>query len=160
MATVRSSRVLHLCDQPPRSLFQGISAPRKEFAVMYCPISPFASQACLCTKQLSKATKCTEVLMPPTCGWASPARRLGFKHLLVCNLFGVNYCVRCCACDAHVHLLRFRDVFTDILTRCDIVTTPGSGFGPGGEGFVRASAFGSRDNINEAVRRFKAAFSK
>jgi len=52
------------------------------------------------------------------------------------------------------------DVFTDILTRCDIVTTPGSGFGPGGEGFVRASAFGSRDNINEAVRRFKAAFSK
>jgi len=51
-------------------------------------------------------------------------------------------------------------VFTDILTRCDIVTTPGSGFGPGGEGFVRASAFGSRDNILEAVRRFKAAFGK
>jgi len=53
-----------------------------------------------------------------------------------------------------------RDVFTDILERCDIVTTPGSGFGPGGEGFVRASAFGSRDNINEAVKSFKVAFAK
>ena len=52
------------------------------------------------------------------------------------------------------------DVFTEILTKCDIVTTPGSGFGPAGEGFVRASAFGSRENINEAVIRFKKAFGK
>lgn len=36
------------------------------------------------------------------------------------------------------------DVFADILAQCDIVTTPGSGFGPAGEGFVRASAFGHR----------------
>ena len=36
------------------------------------------------------------------------------------------------------------DVFTDILHKCNIVTTPGSGFGPAGEGFVRASAFGHR----------------
>lgn len=36
------------------------------------------------------------------------------------------------------------DVFAEILERCNIVTTPGSGFGPAGEGFVRASAFGSR----------------
>ena len=35
-------------------------------------------------------------------------------------------------------------VFAEILERCNIVTTPGSGFGPGGEGFVRASAFGHR----------------
>lgn len=39
------------------------------------------------------------------------------------------------------------DVFSEILTQCDIVTTPGSGFGPGGEGFVRASAFGHRWDI-------------
>lgn len=52
------------------------------------------------------------------------------------------------------------DVFAEILTKCDIVTTPGSGFGPAGEGFVRASAFGSRENILEAVVRFKAAFGK
>ena len=42
--------------------------------------------------------------------------------------------------------------------RCDIVTTPGSGFGPGGEGFVRASAFGHRADIEEAVARFRAAY--
>lgn len=36
------------------------------------------------------------------------------------------------------------DVFADILKKCNIVTTPGSGFGPAGEGFVRASAFGHR----------------
>ena len=36
------------------------------------------------------------------------------------------------------------DVFAEILEKCDIVTTPGSGFGPAGEGFVRASAFGHR----------------
>ena len=36
------------------------------------------------------------------------------------------------------------DVFADILEKCDIVTTPGSGFGSAGEGFVRASAFGHR----------------
>ena len=36
------------------------------------------------------------------------------------------------------------DVFADILAKCHIVTTPGSGFGPGGEGFVRVSAFGHR----------------
>lgn len=36
------------------------------------------------------------------------------------------------------------EVFSEILTQCNIVTTPGSGFGPAGEGFVRASAFGQR----------------
>lgn len=36
------------------------------------------------------------------------------------------------------------DVFAEILSKCNIVTTPGSGFGPSGEGFVHASAFGSR----------------
>lgn len=52
------------------------------------------------------------------------------------------------------------DVFADILAQCDIVTTPGSGFGPAGEGFVRASAFGHREDILEAVERFKAKFGK
>eukprot|EP00803_Ostreobium_quekettii_P003671 evm.model.scf_66EXC.14 EVM.evm.TU.scf_66EXC.14 scf_66EXC:126003-130407(-) len=50
------------------------------------------------------------------------------------------------------------DVFADILEKCHIVTTPGSGFGPGGEGFVRASAFSTRENVNEAVSRFQAVF--
>lgn len=50
------------------------------------------------------------------------------------------------------------EVFEEILTKCDIVTTPGSGFGPAGEGFVRASAFGSRAAVLEAVERFKKAY--
>lgn len=52
------------------------------------------------------------------------------------------------------------DVFAEILEKCNIVTTPGSGFGPAGEGFVRASAFGSRPDILEAVKRFQAAYGK
>lgn len=51
------------------------------------------------------------------------------------------------------------DVFAEILEKADIVTTPGSGFGPGGEGFVRASAFGNRENILEAAERLKKMFS-
>eukprot|EP00889_Picochlorum_renovo_P003580 jgi/Picre1/30610/NNA_005971.t1 len=52
------------------------------------------------------------------------------------------------------------DVFAEILEKCDIVTTPGSGFGAAGDGFVRASAFGHRENILEAVERFKKVYSK
>lgn len=52
------------------------------------------------------------------------------------------------------------DVFAEILEKCDIVTTPGSGFGPAGEGFVRASAFGHRENILEAVERFQKVYGK
>ena len=52
------------------------------------------------------------------------------------------------------------DVFADILAKCDIVTTPGSGFGPAGEGLVRASAFGHRENILEAIERLKKVYSK
>ena len=52
------------------------------------------------------------------------------------------------------------DVFSEILTNCDIVTTPGSGFGAAGNGFVRASAFAHRENIMEAVERFKKAYGK
>lgn len=45
------------------------------------------------------------------------------------------------------------DVFTEILEKCHVVTTPGSGFGPAGEGFVRFSAFGHRTDVEEACRR-------
>ena len=50
------------------------------------------------------------------------------------------------------------DVFGEILEKTHVVTTPGSGFGPGGEGFVRVSAFGHRENILEACRRFKQLY--
>lgn len=50
------------------------------------------------------------------------------------------------------------DVFTEILEKTHLVTTPGSGFGPGGEGFIRVSAFGHRENVLEASRRLKQLF--
>ncbi|KAL6545863.1 hypothetical protein OROGR_009737 [Orobanche gracilis] len=52
------------------------------------------------------------------------------------------------------------DVFSEILEKTHVVTTPGSGFGPGGEGFVRVSAFGHRDNVLEACRRFKQLYKE
>ncbi|XP_073026845.1 LL-diaminopimelate aminotransferase, chloroplastic-like [Primulina eburnea] len=50
------------------------------------------------------------------------------------------------------------DVFSEILERTDVVVTPGSGFGPGGEGFIRVSAFGHRENVLEACERFKQLY--
>ena len=47
------------------------------------------------------------------------------------------------------------DVFSQILEKCQIVTTPGAGFGPAGQGFVRFSAFGHRPDIEEACRRLE-----
>eukprot|EP00283_Hemiselmis_rufescens_P019901 CAMPEP_0173437880 /NCGR_PEP_ID=MMETSP1357-20121228/18671_1 /TAXON_ID=77926 /ORGANISM="Hemiselmis rufescens, Strain PCC563" /LENGTH=406 /DNA_ID=CAMNT_0014403095 /DNA_START=25 /DNA_END=1245 /DNA_ORIENTATION=- len=52
------------------------------------------------------------------------------------------------------------EVFDEILEKCQVVTTPGVGFGPSGQGFVRISAFGDRDNVIEACKRFKAAYKK
>ncbi len=48
------------------------------------------------------------------------------------------------------------DVFDRILDECNVVTTPGSGFGPAGESFVRISAFGHRSDVEEACRRLAA----
>ncbi len=47
------------------------------------------------------------------------------------------------------------DLFERLLNDAAVVTTPGSGFGAGGEGFIRISAFNSRDNVREAVRRIR-----
>ncbi len=45
------------------------------------------------------------------------------------------------------------EAFDEFLHRYKIVTTPGSGFGESGEGFLRFSAFGNRKTIQEAVDR-------
>jgi len=45
------------------------------------------------------------------------------------------------------------DVFERFLERYHLVTTPGSGFGREGEGFLRLTAFGSRERVQEAVNR-------
>ena len=50
------------------------------------------------------------------------------------------------------------DVFSEILEKTHVVTTPGSGFGPAGDGFIRVSAFGHRGNVLEACKRFKQLY--
>ena len=45
--------------------------------------------------------------------------------------------------------------FDEILARAHIITTPGSGFGPSGEGFLRISGFGARKTIEEAKARLE-----
>ena len=45
------------------------------------------------------------------------------------------------------------DIFDKILDECRVVTTPGSGFGPSGESYLRFSSFGHRDDVREACRR-------
>jgi LL-diaminopimelate aminotransferase len=51
------------------------------------------------------------------------------------------------------------DFFDKLLKECNIVGTPGSGFGASGEGYFRISAFNSRENINEAMNRLKTKLS-
>ena len=52
------------------------------------------------------------------------------------------------------------DVFAEVLEGANVVTTPGSGFGPAGEGFLRFSSFGHRQDVEEACRRLVAHFGK
>jgi LL-diaminopimelate aminotransferase len=45
------------------------------------------------------------------------------------------------------------DFFDKLLHTCNVVVTPGSGFGAAGEGYFRISAFNSRENVEEAMKR-------
>ncbi len=45
------------------------------------------------------------------------------------------------------------DFFDLLLKKACVVTTPGAGFGPAGEGFIRLTAFGDADLTKEAVGR-------
>jgi LL-diaminopimelate aminotransferase len=48
-------------------------------------------------------------------------------------------------------------MFDRMLQDLNVVITPGSGFGPEGEGYFRISAFNSRANAGEVARRLEAA---
>jgi LL-diaminopimelate aminotransferase len=43
------------------------------------------------------------------------------------------------------------DFFDLLLEKAHVVVTPGSGFGPAGEHYVRVSAYGHREDVVEAV---------
>jgi LL-diaminopimelate aminotransferase len=49
--------------------------------------------------------------------------------------------------------------FDKLLGEAHIVGTPGSGFGPSGAGYFRLTAFGNRDNTEEAISRIKTRLS-
>jgi LL-diaminopimelate aminotransferase len=46
------------------------------------------------------------------------------------------------------------EFFDMLLSKINVVGTPGSGFGPSGEGYFRLSAFGRPENVKEAMQRF------
>ncbi len=50
------------------------------------------------------------------------------------------------------------DFFDKILNEAGVVGTPGSGFGPSGEGYFRFSAFADRANVVEAMENIKKLF--
>ena len=45
--------------------------------------------------------------------------------------------------------------FDHLLNTCQIICTPGVGFGDAGQGFVRFSAFSNRNDVEEALKRMK-----
>ena len=47
------------------------------------------------------------------------------------------------------------DFFDFLLEKAHVVVTPGSGFGPRGEGYVRISSYGHRENIIAAIESIK-----
>lgn len=47
------------------------------------------------------------------------------------------------------------EFFDKLLEEVNIVGTPGNGFGPSGEGYFRLTAFGTRENTIEAMKRIK-----
>lgn len=52
------------------------------------------------------------------------------------------------------------DFFDKLLATAHVVVTPGSGFGAAGEGYFRASAFNSRENVEAAMQRLREKLSR
>ena len=50
------------------------------------------------------------------------------------------------------------EFFDSLLNKANVVGTPGSGFGPAGEGYFRLTAFGTKENSIEAIKRIKNCF--
>ncbi len=48
------------------------------------------------------------------------------------------------------------EFFTLLLEKANVITTPGSGFGPAGEGYIRLTAFGDAQATEQAIKRIEA----
>ena len=64
-----------------------------------------------------------------------------------------------CQNDAHLFVtpeqMNSWEFFDYLLANANVVGTPGSGFGPSGEGYFRLTAFGSYENTVAALERIK-----
>ena len=45
--------------------------------------------------------------------------------------------------------------FDHLLNQAQVIVTPGVGFGPSGEGYVRLTAFGKQEDCIAAIQRIK-----
>lgn len=52
------------------------------------------------------------------------------------------------------------EFFDDLLEKCQVVGTPGAGFGESGEGYLRLTGFGNYEKTLEAVDRIKTVYGK
>ena len=52
------------------------------------------------------------------------------------------------------------DFFDLVLDKANVATTPGAGFGPSGEGYIRLTAFGNAEDTKVAVGRIRAMLGK
>ena len=50
------------------------------------------------------------------------------------------------------------EFFDRILAEANVATTPGAGFGPSGEGYVRLTTFGDAEDTRTAVERVRNMF--
>lgn len=52
------------------------------------------------------------------------------------------------------------EFFNLLLEKANVITTPGAGFGPSGEGYIRLTAFGDAEATREAVARIQALMAE
>ena len=52
------------------------------------------------------------------------------------------------------------EFFDMLLEKAHVVGTPGSGFGQNGEGYFRLTGFGTPENTQKAMERFRQVFGK
>lgn len=56
------------------------------------------------------------------------------------------------------HEMKSWDFFDDLLSKANVICTPGSGFGDCGEGYVRFTSFNTHENTAEAMKRIKKIY--
>ena len=85
-----------------------------------------------------------------------------FRNTVGCRLYDIRHSVVYGGVNAPYIWLKTPDQMTSweffdyLLENANVVGTPGSGFGPSGEGYFRLTAFGNYENTVKALERIKA----